>query len=78
MRITLALKDVAYDTLPVDIRAGEHRAPDYVAHVDDAFRISRSLARDHRLPRPALSGAASATRHRRTALIESGKVEVDK
>jgi maleylacetoacetate isomerase len=31
VRIALALKGVAYDTLPVNIRALEHRAPGYVA-----------------------------------------------
>ncbi|TCW85151.1 maleylacetoacetate isomerase [Burkholderia sp. SRS-46] len=54
VRIALALKGVAYDTLPVNIRAGEQRAPDYVAHVnasasvpalvDGEFRLGQSLA----------------------------------
>ncbi|RQR66742.1 maleylacetoacetate isomerase [Burkholderia sp. Bp9126] len=54
VRIALALKGVTYDTLPVNIRTGEHRAPDYVAHVnasasvpalvDGDFRLGQSLA----------------------------------
>lgn len=54
VRIALALKGLAYDTLPVNIRTGEHRAPDYVAHVnasasvpalvDGDFRLGQSLA----------------------------------
>ncbi|MGU7772132.1 maleylacetoacetate isomerase [Burkholderia sp. MR1-5-21] len=54
VRIALALKGLAYDTLPVNIRVGEHRAPDYVAHVnasasvpalvDGEFRLGQSLA----------------------------------
>ncbi|MBN3819009.1 maleylacetoacetate isomerase [Paraburkholderia sp. Se-20369] len=54
VRIALALKGVAYDTLPVNIRAGEQRAPDYVAQVnasasvpalvDGEFRLGQSLA----------------------------------
>ncbi|MDR8104991.1 maleylacetoacetate isomerase [Burkholderia cenocepacia] len=54
VRIALALKGLAYDTLPVNIRAGEHRGPDYVASVnpsasvpaliDGGFRLGQSLA----------------------------------
>ncbi|SMG23415.1 maleylacetoacetate isomerase [Paraburkholderia susongensis] len=54
VRIALALKGLAYDTLPVNIRAGEHRAADYVANVnpsatvpaliDGDFRLGQSLA----------------------------------
>jgi maleylacetoacetate isomerase len=54
VRIALALKGLAYDTLPVNIRIGEHRAADYVANVnpsasvpaliDGDFKLSQSLA----------------------------------
>ncbi|MBN3788713.1 maleylacetoacetate isomerase [Burkholderia sp. Ac-20353] len=54
VRIALALKGLAYDTLPVNIRVGEHRAADYVAKVnasasvpalvDGEFRVGQSLA----------------------------------
>lgn len=54
VRIALALKNLAYDTLPVNIRVGEHRAADYVANVnpcatvpaliDGDFRLGQSLA----------------------------------
>ncbi|WP_175684636.1 maleylacetoacetate isomerase [Burkholderia anthina] len=54
VRIALALKGLAFDTLPVNIRVGEHRAPDYVANVnpsasvpaliDGEFRLGQSLA----------------------------------
>ena len=54
VRIALALKGLAYDTLPVNIRVGEHRAADYVANVnpsalvpaliDDDFKLGQSLA----------------------------------
>jgi maleylacetoacetate isomerase len=54
VRIALGLKGVAYDTLPVNIRTGEHRAPDYVAEVnpsalvpalvDGEFKLGQSLA----------------------------------
>ena len=54
VRIALALKGLAYDTLPVNIRVGEHRAADYVANVnpsalvpalvDGEFRLGQSLA----------------------------------
>ncbi|RQS11937.1 maleylacetoacetate isomerase [Burkholderia sp. Bp9002] len=68
VRIALALKGVAYDTLPVNIRTGEHRAADYVAHVnasasvpalvDGDFRLGQSLAivdyLDRQYPEPQL------------------------
>jgi maleylacetoacetate isomerase len=54
VRIALALKGIAYETLPVNIRVGEHRATDYVVNVnpsasvpaliDDDFRLGQSLA----------------------------------
>jgi maleylacetoacetate isomerase len=54
VRIALALKGLEYDTLPVNIRTGEHRAPDYVADInpsasvptlaDREFRLGQSLA----------------------------------
>jgi maleylacetoacetate isomerase len=54
VRIALALKGLAYDTLPVNIRIGEHRAADYVANVnpsasvpalvDGDFKLGQSLA----------------------------------
>jgi maleylacetoacetate isomerase len=54
VRIALALKGLSYDYLPVDIRAGAHRAPDYVDHVnpsasvpalvEDGFHLGQSLA----------------------------------
>ena len=54
VRIALALKGIAYDTLPVNIRIGEHRDVDYVANVnpsatvpaliDGDFRLGQSLA----------------------------------
>ncbi|KFG99118.1 maleylacetoacetate isomerase [Burkholderia paludis] len=54
VRIALALKGLAYDALPVNIRTGEHRDADYVARVnpsalvpalaDGEFRLGQSLA----------------------------------
>jgi maleylacetoacetate isomerase len=54
VRIALALKGLAYDYLPVNIRTGEHRAPQYVADinpsaavpalVDADFHLGQSLA----------------------------------
>ncbi|EML1596714.1 maleylpyruvate isomerase [Burkholderia cenocepacia] len=54
VRIALALKGLPYDTLPVNIRTGEHRDADYVARVnpsaavpaltDGDFRLGQSLA----------------------------------
>ncbi|TKC86758.1 maleylacetoacetate isomerase [Trinickia terrae] len=68
VRIALALKGLSYDYLPVDIRAGAHRAPDYVDHVnpsaavpalvEDGFHLGQSLAiiewLDARYPEPRL------------------------
>jgi maleylacetoacetate isomerase len=54
VRIALALKGVAFDTLPVNIRKGEHRAVNYIANVnpsaavpaivDDGFTLGQSIA----------------------------------
>ncbi|KVF79118.1 maleylacetoacetate isomerase [Burkholderia sp. FL-7-2-10-S1-D7] len=54
VRIALALKGLPYDTLPVNIRTGEHREAGYVARVnpsasvpalvDGDFRLGQSLA----------------------------------
>ncbi|VWB49245.1 maleylacetoacetate isomerase [Burkholderia aenigmatica] len=54
VRIALALKGLPYDTLPVNIRTGEHRDAAYVADVnpsaavpalvDGDFRLGQSLA----------------------------------
>lgn len=68
VRIALALKGLEYDTLPVNIRIGEHRATDYVANVnpsaavpaliDGEFSLGQSLAildyLDQRYPEPRL------------------------
>ncbi|MFL9986932.1 maleylacetoacetate isomerase [Paraburkholderia sediminicola] len=68
VRIALALKGIAYETLPVNIRVGEHCATDYVANVnpsasvpaliDDDFRLGQSLAiidyLDQKYPEPRL------------------------
>lgn len=68
VRIALALKGLAYDTLPVNIRVGEHRATDYVANVnpsasvpvliDGEFSLGQSLAildyLDRKYPEPRL------------------------
>lgn len=68
VRIALALKALPYDYLPVDIRTGEHRAPQYVAEfnpsasvpalVDGAFSLGQSLAivdyLDRTYPEPRL------------------------
>jgi maleylacetoacetate isomerase len=49
VRIALALKGIAYDTLPVNIRAGEHRADDYVANVNPSGLVPTLIDRDFRL-----------------------------
>jgi maleylacetoacetate isomerase len=68
VRIALALKGLAYETLPVNIRVGEHRAADYVANVnpsatvpaliDGDFNLGQSLAiidyLDEKVPEPRL------------------------
>jgi maleylacetoacetate isomerase len=78
VRIALALKELAYETLPVNIRVGEHRAADYVANVnpsasvpaliDDDFRLGQSLAiidyLDQKFPEPRLIPLEPALRAR--------------
>jgi maleylacetoacetate isomerase len=68
VRIALALKGLGYETLPINIRTGEHRAADYVAHVnlsatvpaltDGDFTLGQSLAiidyLDRKHPEPRL------------------------
>lgn len=68
VRIALALKGVAFDTIPVNIRVGEHRAETYVdevnpsavvpAIVDGDFSLGQSLAildyLDTKYPAPRL------------------------
>ena len=68
VRIALTLKGLAYETLPVNIRVSEHRAPDYVANVnpsasvpaliDGDFNLGQSLAiidyLDQKYPDPRL------------------------
>jgi maleylacetoacetate isomerase len=68
VRIALALKGLAYETLPVNIRVGEHRVADYVANVnssatvpaliDGDFNLGQSLAiidyLDEKVPEPRL------------------------
>ena len=39
VRIALALKGLSYDTLPVNIRTGEHREADYVARVNPSASV---------------------------------------
>ena len=78
VRIALALKGLAYDTLPVNIRVGEHRAADYVANVnpsasvpaliDGVFKLGQSLAiidyLDQTHPEPRLIPLEPAVRAR--------------
>jgi maleylacetoacetate isomerase len=68
VRIALALKGLAFETLPVNIRVGEHRAADYVSNVnlsatvpaliDGDFKLGQSLAiidyLDEKYPEPRL------------------------
>lgn len=68
VRIALNLKGLAYDTVPVDLVAGDQRAPDYVALnpskgvpalvLDDGTVLTQSMAildyLDHLAPEPAL------------------------
>ena len=68
VRIALALKGLAYETLPVNIRVDEHRVADYVANVnssatvpaliDGDFNLGQSLAiidyLDEKVPEPRL------------------------
>jgi maleylacetoacetate isomerase len=46
VRIALALKGIAYETLPVNIRTGEHRAADYVASVNPSALVPTLMDRD--------------------------------
>lgn len=75
VRIALALKNVAYETVPVNIRRLEHKAPDYVglnpsASVpllrDDGMDLGQSMAiidyLDARYPVPRLIPLDAATR----------------
>ncbi|MBB6591542.1 maleylacetoacetate isomerase [Ralstonia solanacearum] len=78
VRIALALKGLPYDTLPINIRTGEHRANAYVdqvnpsagvpALVDGALQLSQSLAiidyLDARHPEPRLIPAEPTQRAR--------------
>ncbi|TDT77140.1 maleylacetoacetate isomerase [Litoreibacter halocynthiae] len=68
VRVALNLKGLAYDTVPVNLVAGEQREPDYVAKnpvkgvptlvLDDGTVLTQSLAildyLDHLVPDPAL------------------------
>ncbi|HEX7907544.1 MAG TPA: maleylacetoacetate isomerase [Paraburkholderia sp.] len=49
VRIALALKGIAYETLPVNIRTGEHRAVDYAANVNPSALVPTLIDRDFRL-----------------------------
>ncbi|WP_426399303.1 maleylacetoacetate isomerase [Ralstonia sp. R-29] len=78
VRIALALKGLPYDTLPVNIRTGEHRAAGYVeninpsagvpALIDGEMQLSQSLAiidyLDARHPEPRLIPAEPTQRAR--------------
>lgn len=78
VRIALALKGLPYDILPVNIRTGEHRAPDYLGNVnpsagvpaliDGPLHLSQSLAimdyLDARYPEPRLIPADATQRAR--------------
>lgn len=78
VRIALALKGLAYETLPVNIRIGEHRAADYVGNVNPSasvpalidvdFRLGQSLAiidyLDQKYPEPRLIPLEPALRAR--------------
>lgn len=78
VRIALTLKGLEYETLPVNIRVGEHRAADYVANVnpsasvpaliDGDFRLGQSLAiidyLDLKYPEPRLIPLEPALRAR--------------
>lgn len=68
VRVALNLKGLSYDTVPVNLVAGEQRAPDYVARnpakavptlvLEDGTVLTQSLAileyLDHIVPDPAL------------------------
>jgi maleylacetoacetate isomerase len=78
VRIALALKGLPYDTLPINIRTGEHRAAAYIAQVnpsasvpalvDGEIQLSQSLAiidyLDTRHPEPRLIPADPIQRAR--------------
>ncbi|OAJ62552.1 maleylacetoacetate isomerase [Paraburkholderia ginsengiterrae] len=49
VRIALALKGIAYETLPVNIRTSEHRAVGYVASVNPSALVPTLIDRDFRL-----------------------------
>src|SRR5260370_8450762 len=49
VRIALALKGIAYETQPINIRAGEHRTADYVANVNPSALVPTLIDRDFRL-----------------------------
>ncbi|VVD71966.1 maleylacetoacetate isomerase [Pandoraea terrigena] len=78
VRIALALKGLSFDTIPVNIRAGEHRASAYVdevnpsaavpALIDGDFSLGQSLAildyLDAKYPEPRLVPQAIEARAR--------------
>jgi maleylacetoacetate isomerase len=49
VRIALALKGLPYDTVPVNIRAGEHRADAYVGQVNPSASVPAWVEGDVRL-----------------------------
>jgi maleylacetoacetate isomerase len=58
VRIALALKGLPYDTVPVNIRAGEHRADAYVGQVNPSASVPAWVEGDARLiPREPLQRA---------------------
>jgi maleylacetoacetate isomerase len=85
VRIALALKGLPYDTVPVNIRAGEHRADAYVGQVNPSasvpawvegdVRLSQSLAildyLDARHPEPRLSPREPLQRARMLELVNA-------
>jgi maleylacetoacetate isomerase len=78
VRIALALKNVAYETVPINIRVLEHRNPEYVNHLnpsacvpllgDGDFKLGQSMAildyLDATHPEPRLIPADPAARAR--------------
>lgn len=77
VRIALALKGVPYDYLPINLRAQEQRAPEFLARnpaggvpllVDQGFALSQSMAildwLEHAHPEPALLPAEPQWRAR--------------
>ncbi|MEO6984874.1 MAG: maleylacetoacetate isomerase [Paralcaligenes sp.] len=80
VRIALALKQVKFDYLPVNIRAQEHKTADYLAKnpgagvpllVDESFDLGQSLAiidyLDSKYPKPLL---IPENRQRRARVLE--------